>query len=91
MSLVQLSRLIRTVAHEDGVLARLRTEPDAVLAEYDLTPDEEAAVLDLDGQRLIDLGVNPLLMRTLLVLNGVGNPDLYSHSVRLPGADADAF
>lgn len=90
MSLVQLSRLIREVEHTDGVLARLRAEPEAVLAEYDLTDEERAAVLDLDGQRLVDLGVNPLLMRTLLVLNGVGNPDLYSHDIRLGRSDAAA-
>lgn len=90
MSLVHLSRLIREVEHGDGVLDRLREDPEAVLAEYDLTSEEADAVLDLDAQRLVDLGVNPLLMRTLLVLNGVGNPDLYSHSIRLRRADAAA-
>lgn len=83
MSLVQLSRLIRDVEHREGVLEELRDDPAMVLNRYDLSHAERAAVLDLDAQRLVDLGVNPLLMRTLLVLNGVGNPEIYGHSVRL--------
>ncbi len=89
MSLVQLSRLVRDVEHNDGVIADLQAEPAAVLARYRLTDDERQAVLDLDAQRLIDLGLNALLMRTLLVLNGVGNPEIYTHSIRL-GTPADA-
>lgn len=83
MSLVQLSRLIKDVEHREGVLDELRANPTAVLDRYTLSDDERAAVLDLDAQRLVDLGVNPLLMRTLLVLNGVGNPEIYDHSIRL--------
>lgn len=83
MSLVQLSRLIRDVEHTDGVLDELRQHPEAVLDRYRLTDAEREAVLHLDAQRLIDLGVNPLLMRTLLVLNGVGNGEIYDHKIRL--------
>lgn len=83
MSLFQLSRLIRDVEHKDGLLDRLRSNPQETLAGYDLSERERAAVLTLDAQELLDLGVNPLLMRTLLVLNGVGNPELFDHDLSL--------
>lgn len=89
MSLVQLSRVVRDIEHTDGALAEFQANPEAVLDRYRLTADERQAVLDLDAQRLIDLGLNALLMRTLLVMNGVGNPEIYTHSIRL-GASADA-
>jgi hypothetical protein len=83
MSRVQLSRLIKDVQRQEVLREQLQTDPESVVQRYDLTPQEREAFLNLDAQQLIDLGVNPLLMRTLLVINGVGNADLYTHNIRL--------
>lgn len=85
MSTVGVHRLVRDLERRQGAVERLRQGPTAVLAEYPLTEAERDAVLELDAAALVDLGVNPLVMRTLLVLCGVGNPDIYTHRVSLRG------
>jgi hypothetical protein len=76
-------QLVRDLERRDGAVARLMENPETVLSEYRLSDTERDAVLDLDAAALVELGVNPLVMRTLLVLVGVGNPDIYSHDVSL--------
>lgn len=83
MSVVAVHKLVRDLERRYGAVARLRENPEAMLAEYSLSDTERDAVLDLDASALVALGVNPLVMRTLLVLVGVGNPDIYSHDVSL--------
>ena len=83
MSVVGMCRLVRDLERVDGLATELRTNPGPVLVRYPLTEAERDAVLDLDAQRLVDLGLNPLPMRNLLVLAGVPNPDIYSHALSL--------
>jgi hypothetical protein len=83
VSLVSLHRMVRDLERVDGAVRRVVENPEAVLDEYSLTAAERTAVLDLDAAALVELGVNPLVMRTLLVLVGVANPDIYSHEVSL--------
>ncbi len=90
MSVVALCRLVRDLEREDGLVARLRDRPQAVLDRYPLTAAERDALLDLDARRLVDLGLNPLPMRNLLTLLGVPGPELYLHQHSLrPGARAE--
>ncbi|MFI8308307.1 hypothetical protein ACIF80_33865 [Streptomyces sp. NPDC085927] len=85
MSVVALHRLVRDVERQETTRARLLADPDDLLAEYPLTEAERTAVLDLDASTLVELGVHPLVMRTLLVTAGVPNPDLYTHDRGLRG------
>ena len=83
MSVVAMARLVRDVEREGGLSARLREDPMAVLSRYSLSPAEYDALLDLDAQRLVDLGLNPIPMRNLLTLLGVPGPELYQHRLSL--------
>lgn len=83
MSVLGVSRLIRDIEHEDGALERLQADPEGVIDGYPVTSTEREAVLALDAARLVELGVNPLLVRTLLILNGVRGPEMYTHGLRL--------
>lgn len=83
MSTVAVHRLVRDLERNDGAVAEILDSPEAVVSRYSLTDAEKNAVLALDAQGLVDLGVNPLVMRTLLVLAGVANADIYSHDSSL--------
>jgi hypothetical protein len=85
MSTVGVHRLVRDLERCPGAVDRLLQSPGKVMDEYPLTEAESAAILDLDAAALVELGVNPLVMRTLLVLCGVGNPEIYSHQHSLHG------
>jgi hypothetical protein len=87
MSVVAVHRLVRTLERQDGAVARFLAQPEAFVADYPLTEPEKDAVLSLDARALVDLGVNPLVMRTLLVLAGVANSDIYSHELSLQRND----
>jgi len=54
----------------------LRDAP-AVLAQFDLTESEQAAVLAVDAAALYSMGVHPLLLRPFTALNGVSAKDHY--------------
>lgn len=90
MSVVGMCRLVRDLERQEGLVAETLARPSAVLARYPLTEDERAAVLDLDAERLVTLGLNPLPMRNLVTLLGVPNPDIYTHQLSLrPAAKGD--
>lgn len=80
MSLVALGQLTRDVCRRPDAKQLLLEDPTALLDRYRLTDDEREAVLDLDAQALVDLGLNPVVMRNLLVSAGVGNAEIYTHS-----------
>ncbi|UDY23398.1 hypothetical protein [Nocardioides sp. Kera G14] len=83
MSLVALGHLAHDLDRQPDAPQQLATDPVGFLAGYDLTETERSAVLDLDAQRLVDLGLNPMLMWNILGAAGVGPRDLYSHTRRL--------
>ena len=56
-----LNKLLYRVRMEDALRRQFMADPDGVIAEYQLTPDEIAAVKDLDVNRLAALGAHPLL------------------------------
>lgn len=91
MSAVALGRLTRDVSRDPSLARQIREEPGPLLSAYGLSEDEREAVLDLDARRLVDLGLNPIVMRNLLVAGGVDPwADLYDHprTLRPPASPA---
>jgi hypothetical protein len=83
VTVLGLTKLVRDLERTEGFGRRLQREPEAVLSEYAISPVERDAVLRLDAAALVELGLNPLVMRNLLFLLGVPNADLYTHSLSL--------
>ncbi len=86
MTVLGLTKLVRDLERTEGFRDRLCRDPQTVLSEYAISPDERDAVLRLDAAALVELGLNPLVMRNLLFLVGVPNAELYTHNLSLrPG------
>ena len=62
MSLYHVQKLLFTLARDEAAQRRYAAERDAVLAEYELTPEEKRAFCDNDVGELYAMGVNPLLL-----------------------------
>jgi hypothetical protein len=83
VTVLGLTKLVRDLERTEGFRERLEQDPETVLSEYAISPDERNAVLRLDAAALVELGLNPLVMRNLLFLVGVPNAELYTHSLFL--------
>ncbi|HEX6511716.1 MAG TPA: hypothetical protein VF157_05420 [Chloroflexota bacterium] len=57
----QLNKLLYRVRMNDTVRRQFLDDPDAVIAQYQLTSEEIAAVKELDVSKLSALGAHPLL------------------------------
>jgi Aromatic-ring-opening dioxygenase LigAB, LigA subunit len=57
----QLNKLLYQVRMNDAIRKRFIEDPDSVIAQYELSPDEIAAVKELDVNRLSAAGGHPLL------------------------------
>ena len=71
MSLYQLSKLLFNLNRDDGLKARFKTEPEAVVADYDLTEEERGALLTPDIGLLYVLGVNGQILMHFAALCGI--------------------
>jgi hypothetical protein len=71
MSLYQLSKLLYVLNRDDGAKARFRSDPGALAAEYELTPEERDAVLTQDIGLLYVLGVNGQILMHFAALCGI--------------------
>jgi hypothetical protein len=87
MSVLGLTKLSRELEHDEGLLARFRSDPILEMRGFDLTAQEVEWVLDLDAQSLLDHGVNPVVLRNLLVLLGVQHGQMYTHQQGLRSGD----
>lgn len=76
-----LHKLLWELRRHPELAARYRTEPDAVLAGYELTADERDALACGDFRALYDRGANPYLLYFFALQIGVGR-DAYYASVR---------
>lgn len=77
MSHLQLTKLAWDLEHEDGLLDAYNGDPEAVLDRYRLDPRLRRAVLDRDAATLLADGLNPVVLRNLLVMLGVPHAKLY--------------
>ncbi|MDX6740575.1 hypothetical protein [Actinocorallia sp. A-T 12471] len=78
MSVVGLNRLARDLEHTPDLLAAYTAAPEDVLTDYPLTADEGAAVLQRDATWLLGHGMNPVALRNLMVVLGVGHHEMYA-------------
>jgi len=81
MSLYVLQKLIRDINRNPAIRERFTAEPDALLADYDLTPQESAALAARDYRGLYALGVHGLLLRPFSIIHQVSEPD-YLFAIR---------
>lgn len=75
MSLYQLSKVLYVLNRDDAAKARLRSDPEGLFVEYDLTDEERAALLTRDIGLLYVLGVNGQILMHFAALCGVAWPD----------------
>jgi hypothetical protein len=71
MSLYQLSKMLFNLNRDDGLKARFKTEPETVVADYDLTEEERGALLTPDIGLLYVLGVNGQILMHFAALCGI--------------------
>ena len=75
MSLYQLQKLIYHVNRDATHRESYRRNPAAFVKSYELSEQESAAVLNVDGRALDTIGVHSLRRRPLTLLNKVSNED----------------
>ncbi len=71
MSLYYVQKVLYALNRDQVVQQRFRDAPDALLAEYDLTPEERAALAAGDLGLLFVMGVNGQLLMHLAAFLGV--------------------
>lgn len=77
MSRYELNRLLYDLKMRDDLPAELRADPDRVLARYDLTTEERAALLTRDPRQLRPLGVHGMLALYALRLRPEYDDNVY--------------
>jgi hypothetical protein len=75
MSLYQLQKLIYHVNRDPSHREHYRQDPARFVKGYELSPDEESAVVNVDVRKLYTLGVHSLLLRPFTLLHKVSNDD----------------
>jgi hypothetical protein len=75
MSLYQLQKLIYDVNRNPERRDTYRADKAQFIARYERTPEEQAAITDLDVRKLYRFGVHPLLLRPFTLLHRVSNED----------------
>jgi hypothetical protein len=75
MSLYQLQKLIYDVNRNPERREAYRADKAGFFARYELTPEEQAAIANLDVRNLYSCGVHPLLLRPFTLLHRVSNED----------------
>lgn len=81
MSVYALQKLIREINRNPAVRERYQGEPEALLAEHDLSGEERAALAARDYRKLYALGVHGLLLRPFSIIHQVSEPD-YLDAIR---------
>lgn len=75
MSLYQLSKLLYVLNRSDEAKAHFRAEPAGFTQAYDLTEEEQQAILSHDIGLLYVLGVNGQILMHFAALVGIAWPD----------------
>ena len=79
MSILGINKFTLDLEHAAGVLDAYRTNPATVLDGYRLSPEERAAIERLDADYFLAAGVNPIVIRNLLVILGIPHKEMYTH------------
>ena len=70
---------------DEGFRNQLKASPEATLAQFDLTPDEVAAIKSADPSKIQELGVgSPSTMSTLNPTGGDCLDDLFERGCLTP-------
>jgi hypothetical protein len=75
MSLYQLQKLIYHVNRNPSHRENYRQNPAGFVKCYELTTEEETAVVNVDVRKLYTLGVHSLLLRHFTLLHKISNED----------------
>jgi Aromatic-ring-opening dioxygenase LigAB, LigA subunit len=75
MSLYQLQKLIYHVNRDPSHRESYRQNPAGFVKRYELSLEEENAVVNADVRKLYTLGVHSLLLRPFTLLHKVSNED----------------
>lgn len=75
VSAYTLNKLLRDVNRDATVRERFMAGRAAVVAQYDLTPEERDAVLRNDITALYKLGVHGLILRPFTLIQKMSEPD----------------
>jgi len=79
MSILAVNKFTVDLEHSQGLIDEYRADAAAVLARYKLTDDEKAAIGRLDADYFLTAGVNPIVIRNLLVILGIPHKAMYTH------------
>lgn len=75
MSLYELQKLIYDVNRNPERRDAYRADQARFVTRYQLTSEEQEAIIELDVRKLYRLGVHPLLLRPFTLLHRVSNED----------------
>lgn len=78
MSVYQLQKVMYHLNTDADAVERYRKQLENFVAQYDLTEEEKAALLDLDFGKLFKWGVDGLLLISFSRVNGVSQTDYYA-------------
>lgn len=81
MSLYQVQKLIYHVNRDPERRERYRQDAAAFVKSYDLTGQENAAIMNVDVRALYSMGVHSLLLRPFTLLSKVSNED-YANALK---------
>jgi hypothetical protein len=77
MSSYHLNRFLFDLKMNESVLKRASENLPAIMAEYDLTPDEKAALIAGDPRKLRPLGAHGMVSLYILRLNPEFRDNVY--------------
>ncbi len=70
MSLYQVNKFLRDINRSGAFIQRYQAEPETVLQNYGLTPEEREAITGGQVRTLYDMGANPLLLLVYALATG---------------------
>jgi hypothetical protein len=83
MSVHAIHKICREVLRDHDFRARMKSDPAAAIAKYDLTPEERRALLAGDVVALHHMGVNDFMMGYLARFESCGlSVPLYNEKIR---------
>lgn len=80
MSVLAINKFTLALEHDPAVMDSYRADPEATLDRYRLSDEERDEIRRLDASALLARGVNPIVIRNLLVILGIPHSEMY----RLP-------